>query len=242
MIDFIIIEDNFIYLSQYKTIIDKVMMNYDIEYNITMYDKYSETTKKFLLKEKFKIYIISYSKQKRSKEMIEYIREELDDWQSLIIVMYDDKEEIKNLEEKSLFILDCISKQKDFSQQLKRNIQICLKNYDQRPNTLKYCYKNTCYNIEYWKILYIEKETEMKRCTIKTIDKSYHIQGYLNQNEKLLDNRFLKCNRSYIINLEQIESYNIKTNLITLKNGETLDVVSRDKKKRIINYLRGLEN
>jgi len=241
MIDFIIVEDNFTYLSKYKVIIDKVMMNYDMEYNITMYDKYSPEIKKLLSKEKFKIYIISYSKQKKSLEMIKYIREELDDWQSLIIVMYDEVEEINQIGRQALFILDTIPKQKDFTQQLKRNIQICLKNYDQRPNTLKYCYKNTYYNIEYWKILYIEKETEMKRCKIQTVDKSYYIQGCLHQKEKLLDNRFLKCNRSYIVNLEQIESYNPKTNLITLKNGKILDIVSRDKKKEIINYLRGIE-
>ena len=241
MIDFIIVEDNFSYLFKYKTIIEKVMMNYDIEYDMTIYDKYSSSMKTFLKKEKFKIYLISYSERKKSKELIEYIREELDDWQSLIILFYEKAEDITELEKESLFLIDVISLQKDFSNKLKRALQICLKNYDQRPNTLKYCYKKVFYNIEYWKIIYIEKESETKRCQIKTIDKSYYIPGCLSQLEKSLDNRFMKCNRSYIINLEQVESYNSKDNSIVFKNEEILNTISRDKKKDIINYFRGLE-
>ena len=59
--------------------------------------------------------------------------------------------------------------------------------------------------------------------------------------EQILDKRFLKCNRSYIINLEQIETYNTKTNTITFKNKEIFDAISREKRKDIINYLRRIE-
>ena len=96
MIDFIIVEDNFAYFSVYKTVVDNIMMNYDIEYNITVYDKFSSNIKRLLKKDNFKVYIISYSKTKNSLEMINYIREELDDWQSLIIIM---NEENRNLKE-----------------------------------------------------------------------------------------------------------------------------------------------
>lgn len=239
MIDFIIIEDNLTDLSKYKIIIDKVMMNYDIDYEITIYDKYSTKIKKLLKNNKFKIYIISNSDQKRNQEMIYYIREEQNDWQSLIILITE--EETSNLNNKGLFLLDILSKQRDFKETLKRDLQICLKNYDQRPNTLKFCYKKTFYNIEYWKILYVEKQTDKKISKIKTIEKDYDIQGSLNQLEKKLDKRFLKCNRSYIINLEQIESYNPKENKMIFKNQETFDAISRNKKKEIINYLRRIE-
>ena len=73
------------------------------------------------------------------------------------------------------------------------------------------------------------------------LEKDYFIPGSISSLEKKLDNRFLKCNRSYIINLEQIESYNSKTNLITLKNNEVLDAISMTKKKRIIQYMRGID-
>ena len=240
MIDFIIIEDNISFLSSYKLIIDKIMMNYDTDYMISVFDKYSPIVKRLIKNNNFKIYIISYSSMKKSMEMIQYIREELDDWQSLMIIM-NEEDQYNKLIDNNLFLLDIISKKKEYKEKLKRDIQIALKNYDKRPNTLKYCYKKIFYNIEYWKILFIVKEPDLKISRIRTLEKDYYIPGSISSLEKKLDNRFLKCNRSYIINLEQIESYNSKTNLITLKNNEILDAISRTKKKRIIHYMRGID-
>ena len=86
----------------------------------------------------------------------------------------------------------------------------------------------------------VQKEQDNKRCIIKTIEKDYYIQGNLHQIESQLDKRFIKCNRSYIINLEQVESYDIKKNILKFKNGIELYAVSRNKKKEIINYVRGI--
>ena len=233
MIDFIMIEDDLYYLNESKNVIDKVMMNYDIYYNFIAYDKYR---KELLNKDNFKVYIISYDND--SIDLIKYIREELDDWKSLIIMIYKNKEEKNKILKENLFIVDYIDKNKYFEEKLLRNIQICLKNYDQRPNSLRYTYKNIIYNIEYNKILYIEKEQDNKRCIIYTKTKKYYISGTLNKVKTLLDNRFIKTSRSHIINTEEIMSYDIKINIITFKNKTKLDGVSRDNKKAIINHLR----
>ena len=233
MIDFIMIEDNLYYIRESKRIIDKVMMNYDINYNFIVYDKYR---KELLNKDNFKIYIISYNSD--SIELIKYIREELDDWKSLMIIMYKNIEDKNKVLKENLFIVDYINIKKHFEEKLLRNIQICLKNYDQRPNSLRYSYKNTSYNIEFQKILYIEKEPDNKRCIIYTKSKKYYIPGTLTQVLKLLDNRFIKSSRSYIINKEAISSYDNKSNIITFKNKIKLDGVSRENKKSIINCLR----
>lgn len=233
MIDFIIVEDNLYYLDKSKKIIDKVMMNYDVDYEFIAYDKYR---KELLNKDNFKVYIISYDNN--SIEMIKYIREELDDWKSLIIIIYKEKEEKEKLIKENLFIVDYINKRKYFEEKLLRNIQICLKNYDQRPNSLRYVYKNILYNIEFHKILYIEKEQDNKRCLIYTKNKKYYIPGTINNVIKKLDNRFIKTSRSYIINTEQISSYDVKNNIITFKGKIKLDCISRDNKKIIINHLR----
>ena len=236
MIDYIILEDDLYYLNKYKNIIDKIMINYDINYNIYMYDKYSSKLIKDFNKETFKIYIIDYNK--KTTEMLKYIREKLDDWQSLIILMFKNIEDKKDIINKNYFIVDYIDKFNNYSNKLKRSINICLRNYDQRPNSLKYSYKRVVYNIEYRNILYIEKEQDNKRCIIKTPERNYYIPGTLNRMEELLDNRFIKCSRSYIINIEQIESYDMKNNTIYFKNGVLVSAVSRDKKKDIINMLR----
>ena len=233
MIDFIMIEDDLYYLNKSKKVIDKVMMNYDIYYNFIAYDKYR---KEFLNKDNFKIYIISYNND--SIELIKYIREELDDWKSLIIILYKNNNDKNKILKENLFIVDYINKSKHFEEKLLRNIQICLKNFDQRPNSLRYTYKNILYNIEFNKIIYIEKEQDNKRCIIYTKNKKYYIQGTLTQVLNLLDNRFIKSSRSYIINTEEIMSYDMKSNILTFKNKTKLDGVSRDNKKIIINYLR----
>ncbi|MBR3146096.1 MAG: LytTR family transcriptional regulator DNA-binding domain-containing protein [Bacilli bacterium] len=233
MIDFIVVEDNLYYINESKKIIDKVMMSYDMDYYFIVYDKYR---KELLNKDNFKIYIISY--QEDSIKLIKYIREELDDWKSLVIILYKDRKDKEELLKENLFIVDYINKRKHFEEKLLRNIQICLKNYDQRPNSLKYTYKNILYNIEFNKILYIEKEQDNKRCIIYTKNKKYYIPGTLNNLIKQLDNRFIKSSRSYIINTEQISSYDIKSNILTFKGKIRLNCISRDNKRIIINNLR----
>jgi DNA-binding LytR/AlgR family response regulator len=227
------IEDDLYYLNETKIIIDKVMMNYDINYNFIAYDKYR---KELLSKDNFKVYIISYKED--TIELIKYIREGLDDWKSLIIVLYKNTEEKNIVLKENLFIVDYINKRKYFEEKLLRNIQICLKNYDQRPNSLRYVYKNILYNIEFNKILYIEKEQDNKRCIIYTKNKKYYIQGNLSKVRTLLDNRFLKISRSFIINREELSSYDIKSNIITFKNSIKLNGVSRNNKKVIVNHIR----
>lgn len=233
MIDFIMIEDDLYYLNETRKIIDKVMMNYDINYNFIAHDKYR---KELINKDDFKVYIISYKDD--TINLVKYIREELDDWKSLIIILYKNIEDKNKIIKENLFIVDYINKRKHFEEKVIRNIQICLKNYDQRPNSLKYIYKNILYNIEFYKILYIEKEKDNKRCIIYTKNKKYYIPGNLNKVKTLLDNRFIKISRSFIVNREQMVSYDIKSNIITFKNNIKLNGVSRDNKKYIINYLR----
>ena len=173
MIDFIILEKDSFYLEKYKKMIDNVMMNYDLDYHFKIEDI---NKKEKLNRNTFKVYIIDITKSTEAIKYIKGIREELDDWQSLIIAFYTSLKEKQLLENQKLFILDYIERQKKFDIQLKRDLQICLKNYDQRPNSLKYCYKRIYYNIEYWKILYIEKEQDEKKCRIHTIEKDYYIQ------------------------------------------------------------------
>ena len=242
MIEFIICEDEKDFRIKYEKISEQVMMNYDLEYKITSFSEYSITwEKKISNSNNFKIFILDLkTKEGSGLDAARYIREELDDWQSMIIIVTAYPEYKYEALGKRLMLVDFVYKLDDYENRLRNAIKISLKNFDKRPNKLKYTYKKVVYNIDYQKIIYVEKEQDNKRCIIKTIDKDYYIQGNLNQIEKLLDERFIKCNRSYIINLEQIESYDTKSNILTFKNGITLYAVSRNKKKEIVNYVRGI--
>ena len=96
------------------------------------------------------------------------------------------------------------------------------------------------YSIDYKQIIYIEKEPDSKLCRIKTTEKEYFVPGSINEILNKLDNRFIKCYRSIIINLEQVESFDIKKNIIYFKSKDKLETISRDKRKDILNYMRGI--
>ncbi|MBQ6323365.1 MAG: response regulator transcription factor [Bacilli bacterium] len=241
MIEFIICEDNEEFTNRYKYIIEKVMMNYDIEYNFNAFNGYSKKWEKISKKDNFKVYILDLKTDEGSGiDAARYIREELDDWQSMIIIVTAYPEYRYEALCKRLMLVDFVNKLDGFEQRFSQAIQISLKNYDKRPNSLKYTYKKVVYNVEFHKIIYIEKEQDSKRCIIKTIEREYYIQGNLSKILSLLDDRFIKCNRSYIINLEQVDSYDIKSNVIMFKNGEKLYAVSRDKRKEVLNSVRGI--
>ena len=211
MINFIIEEENL------KEIIDNYMMNYNYIYDIKIFDSHKENNY-------FNIYILNYdSKNILDINKIKRIRYELDDWSSIIILLIKNDKDKYSLFDKRLMILDIISTEKDFKERLKEDILISIKNLDKKNNVLKFTYKGSIYNIPYQDILFIENDSENKS---KLIDN--------------LDNRFIKCSRSYIINLEKVRIYNIKNNIIYFDDEISICEVSREKKKEIIAYLRGI--
>ena len=234
MINFIVCEQNLSLMNIYVKSIEKELMNNDIQYSIKCYSNYNEL--KIDNNSLYKVFI--FGNKNGCIDTIKHIREDLDDWQSMIIILTEDEELKHNIIDNRLLIIDFIDRKKHFEERLINDIKIVLKNYDKRPNKLKYTYKKTIYNIDYSKIIYIEKELDNKRCIIHTNNKDFYIQGNLSNIEKLLDDRFIKCNKSHIINIEQVERYNTKTNIMTMSNKNKLDIVSRNKKKEIKNILR----
>ena len=226
----------------YKSMITKIMINYDIDYHFKVFSDYSSNWRDFIKEEKsFKIFLLSISSNKCSGlEVAKYIREELDDWQSMIIMLTDNLKFQYDIINKRLMLIDFIYKQEKYQAKLQNAIKIALKNYDKRPKSLKFTYDKILYNIELNKIIYIEKELSNKKCLIKTLEDTYYYSGNLTSLGKLLDERFMKCCRSIIINLEQIHSFNSKTNTIIFKNKEELNAISRNHKKDLIKYIRGL--
>lgn len=228
MIEFVILEQNKNLYNKIKLILEKELMNYDYNYIISE----KETNNKF------KIYIIDYTKKDK---LLERIRYENNDWSSMIIIISESKL-ISSIEKQKVMPVDIIDKENTmFEDMLLRSIKIALRNYDTRPKTIKYKYKTTYYNIDLKDIIYIEKEKESKRVIIKTKEEDYYYSSSLTEIEKILDNRFIKCSRSYIINKEQVKLYNTKENIIVLKSGDTVKEISRNKKKDLINYLRNVD-
>ena len=228
MIEFILLNEQKEEKSKIQEIIDKVLMNYEIDYKIIK----EESIEKILNRDSFKIYILEEIK---GLEIAKRIRLELDDWNSYILFIGNNFEKIQK---ERLFILDYIEKSENFYYLLERDIKVAMKSYDKRPNQLKFTYKKTTYSIDYYKILYIEKEQDNKRCIIKTKDDTFYIPISLKKIEEKLDNRFIKCSKSHIVNIEQVEYYDTKENIIGLKNKEIVTAISKKEKKNILEKLR----
>lgn len=242
MINFIICEDEDILASKYEREIDRFMMSNDEEYKIHRFKGYTKKWEEFVKSNKeYKVYLLDIKTAAGSGiDAARRIREEFDDWVSMIMIIIAYSEYKYEALSKRLMLVDFINKLDDFEIRLREALQICMKNYDKKFKNIKYNYRNISYNIELRNILYIEKELDSKRSRIKTIHGDYYIQGSLESISKKLDKRFFKCSRSVFVNLEQVEFYNYKENILTFKNGETLNSIPREKRKEVEKRVRGL--
>lgn len=242
MISFIVCEDEEILKEKYKKEIDKFMMNYDIDYKCLTFEGYDKEWKQTAKKDLgFKIYLLDIvTTTGTGLDAARLIREEYDDWTSMIIMITSYNEYKYEALGKRLMLVDFINKLDNCEQKLKDAFLICMKNYDKKYNCLKYIYKGTAYSVELREIITIEKEQDSKRRLITTTHGNFYIQGSLNVVLKQLDKRFFKCHRSLIVNINQIESYSPKTNMIKFKNKIETNLVSREKKKELFNRVRGV--
>lgn len=242
MINFIICEDEPELLKEYKYQIDKFMMKYDIEYKTNMFTSYDSKWEKSVQKIKgFKVYLLDIKTANGSGiNAARQIREEYDDWVSMIIMISGYAEYKYEALGKRLMLVDFINKLDHSEQKLQDALLICLKHYDNKYKSLRYTYKNIAYNVEFRSIIKIEKEMDSKRCIIHAEEGDYPIKGTLNEVLQKLDKRFFKCNRSIAINVEQVQYYNLGKNVAVFKNGEEFKDVSRNKKKEMFNHVRGI--
>ena len=242
MINFIICEDEPELLKEYKYQIDKFMMKYDIDYKTHMFTSYDSKWEKSVRKIKgFKVYLLDIKTANGSGiNAAIQIREEYDDWVSMIIMISGYAEYKYEALGKRLMLVDFINKLDHSEQKLQDALLICLKHYDNKYKSLRYTYKNIAYNVEFRSIIKIEKEMDSKRCIIHAEEGDYPIKGTLNEVLQKLDKRFFKCNRSIAINVEQVQYYNLGKNVAVLKNGEEFKDVSRNKKKEMFNHVRGV--
>ena len=215
-----------------KETIEKIMMNYNLEYKINKYNDQKT-------KELNSIYILNYDTTNKAEiNKLLNIRINEDDWSSIIILISDNSNIKYRLVDNKLLILDVIDKNKDIYNQLIENIKISLKILTETSNSICYTFKGILYNIQQKDIVYIESDSKNKRSIIKTETSEYCIPLTLPKIEKVLNENFIKCSRSYIININKMREYNTKDNIITLNGNLKIYEISRQKKKEIINLIR----
>ena len=243
MIKFVICEDEKVLAAEYKNEIDKFMMKYDYEYKCQLFTGYTKEFEETVKEDQdYKIYLLDIKTNEGSGlDAARMIIEQYNDWTSLIIIITSYNEYKYDAFGKRLMLVDFINKLDKCIEHLQKTLEICIKLYDTRLKSLKFVYKNVIHNIDFRHIVCIEKEQDSKRCTIHLVNKEeIPYQGTISSLMKKLDERFIKISRSSIINLDQVERYDLQNNVIEFKNGDVTNEISRDMRKGIIEYVRSL--
>ena len=239
MLNFIICDDELEFRKLIIDEIDKFMMNYDAEYKKYECENYEKDFETLARKELgFKVYFFDIkTKNGSGLDAARFIREELDDWNSIIIIVTAFAEYRYEALSNRLYLLDFISKFDNCKSKLKETLKIIYKQYNSREKCLSYEYNYTLYKIELKDIIFIEKEQDSKRCIIHASYGTFKAPFTLNALSKQLDKRFLKVHKSMILNIDKISTYNTKENEVLFVNGMSTNLISRSGKKELIEYV-----
>lgn len=235
MLNFIVCEDEPEFAKKMKNLIDNYMMNFDIDYQYYDFDGYDDKFEEVVKEDiGFKIFVLDIkTNQGSGLDAARMIREEYDDWASIIIVVTAFGEYRYEALGNRLYLLDFINKMDGCEQRIIDTLKKAMKNYDNRHKSLSFEYNYTIHKVEFRHIICIEKEPDSKRCIIKTTYGTQLIPGGLTEVSKLLDERFMKVHRSMIVNLDYIKEFKVKENKLIFKNDAYTHLVSRDKKKEL---------
>ena len=240
MINYIICDDNVSFANKLQTIVESYMMNFDTDVKYYLYKDYGNKFKDEIREiEGFKVFILDIeTKDGSGLDASRYIREELDDWSSVIMLITAHNELKYEALSNRLFLLDFINKFDDYENKLKEDLERVIKNYNHREKCLTFEYNRVIKKVEFKHIVIIEKEKDSKRCVIKTTYGEYLICETLNNVFKLLDDRFIKISRSSIINVDEVREYDNTENSITFKNGTTTYDISRNFRRKVSESVR----
>ena len=148
------------------------------------------------------------------------------DYESEIIFITNHDKMFESAHRAIYEVFDFIEKFHEFDKRFKKDIKEILKrNFDNKM----FIYKanNADLSIYYREILYIYRETNERKLVIVTKNNKYRITLSIKEVAKLLDERFIKCHRSCIVNKDKVEEKNYKEGYFTLNTGEKVYLLSK---------------
>lgn len=240
MLNFIIVNNDENFNKNIKNVITKAMFDENIDYNIKLFSSDSLQLQKTVNKNENKIYIIDVEVNNiNGIDLAKEIRK--NDWTSQIIFITNYQINITMIIQNRLMPLDLIYKfEENFEKRLTNDIKQIIKIYHKNEHLIL---KNqtSIITIPLKDILYITKDSLSRKCQITTTNKTYSINETLTDIKSKLNNNFIQSHRACIINIEKVESINKINNSIIFENNHTIDLISRNYKKDIINKLKSYD-
>ena len=135
-----------------------------------------------------------------------------------------------------IMLLDFVSKFDDCNKSLERAINKALELVNQKK-VIRFDTSGTTYIVYLSDILYIERDTVDRKCIIHTVNRNIITNKSLNELSNELGSDFYLCHRSCLVNLTNIDHVVWKDSIVYFKNGTSMNLVSRDKKKGLKGYV-----
>ena len=227
MIKFIIVDDEIKWIDEYEKIINDVAFNSNKQYEIKKYKKYDEDLHKLILdNSEQKIYLMDLDLENKhtGMDILREIREE--DWDSEIIVLTNHDRMFETVHKEIYKTFDFIEKFDNFEVRLRKDLKkIISKKYD----TNKFIYNNNKISLQIYlkDIIYVYRDTVDRKLVIKTTNNQFIVNMPINEMMEKLDDRFIQCHRSCIINDERIVEKNYAQGYFVTDTGEKVDMLSR---------------
>lgn len=234
--EFVICDDEKLFRNKIHKVIDKIYMNNDEYYHVTEFTNFNNSFLKLIKDGSPKIYILDIE-MKDDVSGIDIARKiRNNDWESIIIFITSHNELGYQALKAQIMLLDFISKYDDYE----RNLELVIKKAISMINSQKTMTFNSdgiSYVIHLNDILYVVKDTIDRKCIIKTTYTEIEVNRSLNYFVDNLDKRFYMSHRSCIVNTERIDKVDWKNNIIYFNNGDSIDLISRDKKRGFKEYV-----
>lgn len=241
MINFIICDDHKEFTILLKKKIKEFMSQYkeiECEYHI-FYGYGTEFEKMVQSENTFKVYFLDIETKKGSGlDATRIIREKYDDWNSIIMIVTSHEEFRFEALGNRLDLFDFLNKLSSFDSHLEQDLKNVLKKYKKISNSITLEYDRAIHKVELRDIIFIEKEIESKKCIVVTTYGMKHVQCSLNEINEKLNEDFMKVSRSLIVNRKKIKGFDSKTNTIYFIKEYESNLVSRKRKKELINSVR----
>lgn len=235
MINFIIYEDEKEARKMFKDIILKVIGTKNEKYQILEYEEYNLSVQEEIIKlDGKKIFILDIEVPGKSGlDLARYIRKELDDWESQLIIVTSHE----HLKETSfmtrLLMLDFVSKFYECERHLKCAIMDALNILD-KNKSFSFTKNKELYQIPYSSILYIEKSKDDTSSMLVTNKSKQIVKMSISEIWKKLekDDRFFKTSCNCIVNLVNVIRVDFASSIIYFEDNN-INSLSRQKRKEL---------
>lgn len=230
LLKFVLLSSNKKNIRSYELVVDKLLMNEETDYKCYNYFLPSDDLHEFIKeKQENKIYLIEESNEISSLDIIKEVRNSYNDLESFIIIINKENNIKENIETNYFINTKVVKSIKELTNALEKIIKM----YTNKKTKLTYQYNNCFYNIDFSKVLYIEKEPESKLSNIICIDNIYQINSSIKQLTKILNKEFVRTHQSAIVNLSNVETIDFANKIIEFFNGEKTNLFSRSYKKEV---------